>query len=59
MPHKTPKPRASAGKTLAPRQARRKVSPKQADDRSDPGRHGRSAPHVVKPMKFPGKLGGR
>ncbi|MGJ8610779.1 MAG: hypothetical protein ACSHWY_06775 [Octadecabacter sp.] len=59
MPRKTPKPRTSAGKSPASRTPRRKVSPKQAHDRNDLARHGRSAPRSVKPMKFPGKLGGR
>ena len=59
MPRKPTKPRTTAENTAAPRATRRKVSAKQARDRGDLARHGRVEHQAVKPMKFPGKLGGR
>lgn len=59
MPHKPTKTRTDAERTVAPRPTRRKATPKQARNRSDLARHGRGQHQAVKPMKFPGKLGGR
>ncbi len=59
MPRKTTNPRKGAGQTPAPRPDRRKANPKQAKGPSDLARHGRHARQSVRPMKFPGRLGGR
>ena len=59
MPHKPTKSRSTAGSKVAPRATRRKATPKQARDRTDLARHGRGRHQRVKPMKFPGRQGGR
>lgn len=59
MPLRTTKPRKVADNSPAPRANRRKATPKQAKGPSDLSRHGRTGHQATKPMKFPGKLGGR
>ena len=59
MPRKTPKTRKSAGTSPIVRPSARKVAPKQAHDRQNLARRGRGSTQTIRPLKFPGKLGGR
>ncbi|MCF2869719.1 hypothetical protein L0664_01450 [Octadecabacter sp. G9-8] len=58
MPRKTKSPRKAAGKSPVARPNRRAVAPKQARAPSGLERHGRGA-QAARPMKFPGRQGGR
>lgn len=59
MPHKTNKPRKVAGKSPVRRSNRRATTPKQARAPADLDRHHRGEQQSARPMKFPGRLGGR
>lgn len=59
MPRKIAKPRLGAGQSPVSRPNRRKVRAKQANPPGNLARHSRAASQQLRPMKFPGKLGGR